>query len=71
MGYLFDAAIAWSNLYDTTYDMLIGAKKHRLCHLSISFYPEDFGSPLFLSAKETSRYSRGTKELSDEEKLLM
>lgn len=42
MGLLFDAAVAWSNLHSTTYDLLLGRKGTWSDSLSLSFCPEDF-----------------------------
>ena len=42
MGLLFDAAVAWVNLYDTTYDFLLGRKGTWSSSFRLSFLPEDF-----------------------------
>lgn len=42
MGLLFDAAVAWDNLYDTTYDFLLGRKGRWSSSFILNFSPEDF-----------------------------
>lgn len=42
MGLLFDAAVAWSNLHSTTYDLLLGRRGNWSDSLCLSFCPEDF-----------------------------
>lgn len=41
MGKLFDAAVAWNNLLDTNYDLLLG-RKGKAASLRLDFQPEDF-----------------------------
>lgn len=42
MGLLLDAAAAWSGLYNTTYDLLLGRRETWTASLSLGFAPEDF-----------------------------
>lgn len=42
MGLLLDAAIAWNNLHDTTYELLLGRKSKCDPMVTLSFMPEDF-----------------------------
>lgn len=42
MGLLYSAAVAWSNLYNKKYDMLLGRKGKWSSSFSLDFCPEDF-----------------------------
>lgn len=42
MGLLFDAAVTWSNLQSTTYDLLLGRRGNWSDSICLSFSPEDF-----------------------------